>query len=299
MTASVTIEWAVHQRRQDLEKCRKIGVDQLHDMIATLRSMTERASLYKGSRLGSGSFGTVWGIEKPGDPYAVKRVKHASTLAFMSEADIHRTLSSPPHAHIVRYRTCVPETKCIYMEWCVLGSLCDYMHRKWDTGEVPTSRTLQILVHICRGLKHMHQGGYIHCDLNPHNIMVCKDRTVKLGDFGLAVKGDRGNVNACNYTCKSPEMSADQEYTNMHDMWSLGCIAFWLFTRELPFQSPTGCDNHYKKLSDRGAFNEDILQTSHCPSSVKEVIRHLLQVQPSRRPCIETVCKILHRARCS
>jgi predicted Ser/Thr protein kinase len=103
------------------------------------------------------------------------------------------------------------------------------------------SETLGIIRQLCRGLEHAHAQGIIHRDLKPENVVITKDGTVKLMDFGLAQSV------ASRYTTEgmvagtvfylAPEQALGQQIDQRTDLYSLGVMLYELTTGELPFMA--------------------------------------------------------------
>ena len=75
----------------------------------------------------------------------------------------------------------------IQMEICSGQSLKEYLDKrsaKW--GEISRKTNFKIFKQIVDGIRHVHKQGIIHRDLKPANVFITGDRTIKIGDFGLA-----------------------------------------------------------------------------------------------------------------
>ncbi|MGW0790012.1 serine/threonine-protein kinase [Streptomyces sp. NPDC002911] len=56
-----------------------------------------------------------------------------------------------------------------------------------DAG-VPEADRGRLIAGVCEGLAHLHRSGWVHADLKPENVLLARDRSVKLSDFGLATE---------------------------------------------------------------------------------------------------------------
>lgn len=109
-----------------------------------------------------------------------------------------------------------------------------YGNRMWSS-----SLWQFLLLEICRGLNILHQKGILHRDVKPNNILVGKDGSVRLCDFGLAV-GDvqrqRLTPSLIALDFRPPEMLLGMEkYDDRVDVWSVGCVIVNVFIGFPPF----------------------------------------------------------------
>jgi serine/threonine protein kinase len=123
------------------------------------------------------------------------------------------------------------------LDGCTLAMV---IHR---TNPLPERDALRITSVICDALGHMHGRGIIHRDLKPANIMVCRDQSLRLMDFGLVAEIDsrRGLLAGLTPLFGTPEYMAPEQVRNKRndartDIYSLGVILFQMLTGVLPFQ---------------------------------------------------------------
>jgi serine/threonine-protein kinase len=115
-------------------------------------------------------------------------------------------------------------------------------------GPLPASRAVHFLRQVCGALQEAHAAGLIHRDLKPGNIMVCQRGGVhdvaKLLDFGLVrpleSAGDSKLTQDGTITgtpaYMSPEQAAGKsDLDGRGDIYSLGCVAYFLLTGRPPF----------------------------------------------------------------
>ncbi len=96
---------------------------------------------------------------------------------------------------------------------------------------------------VCEGLRHMHEKNILHLDLKPENIMCeaksgAKSRSVKIIDFGLAVKVDPNEVvkiSTGTADFAAPEIVEREPVGFYTDMWSIGVLAYVLLSGLSPF----------------------------------------------------------------
>ncbi len=98
---------------------------------------------------------------------------------------------------------------------------------------------LDIVIQVCDALAYAHDHDIIHRDIKPENIMLLKDGTVKVTDFGIArvatsTKTRTGVIKGTPYYM-SPEQTKGMKLTGPSDIFSLGVVFYQLLTGHLPF----------------------------------------------------------------
>jgi hypothetical protein len=105
---------------------------------------------------------------------------------------------------------------------------------------VSLEQKLHIAIQVCNALNYAHQHGVIHRDIKPANVMVIKDFTIKIVDFGIARVGTenvtRPGQLMGSIPYMSPEQIKDKSYVDSRtDIFSAGVLLYQLLTNELPF----------------------------------------------------------------
>ncbi len=106
-------------------------------------------------------------------------------------------------------------------------------------GAFPEKLVRYIMMQVCRGLAYAHERGLVHRDIKPGNLMLTKDRTVKIMDFGLAkfveeVQAAHTRAIGTPYYM-SPEQVVGKELDGRSDIYSLGVSMFECATGQVPF----------------------------------------------------------------
>ncbi|MEO3974119.1 protein kinase [Streptomyces sp. CAU 1734] len=104
-----------------------------------------------------------------------------------------------------------------------------------------------LLTEICEGLHQLHHAGWVHGDLNPGNVLLLADQSVRLGDFHLATElrsahGYAPGFHTNDYT--PPELlgaagEREQRIDATADIWAFGVLAHLVLTGRLPFPGAT------------------------------------------------------------
>jgi serine/threonine protein kinase len=114
-------------------------------------------------------------------------------------------------------------------------------------GRLPTGDAFDVAIEVAEGLQAVHDAGIIHRDLKATNVMLDRDRTVRLMDFGIAKQLQQEDTTGITATAQmigtpeymSPEQVRSEKLDGRSDVYSLGVLIFELFTGELPFHGDT------------------------------------------------------------
>ena len=125
----------------------------------------------------------------------------------------------------------------IVMEYIDGITLKEYIERKQS---VPWKDALYFAVQILRALQHSHDKGIVHRDIKPQNIMLLRDGTIKVTDFGIA-RFSRSEemtitdkaIGSVHYI--SPEQAKGGPIDEKADLYSVGVLLYEMLTGNLPF----------------------------------------------------------------
>jgi TolB-like protein/Tfp pilus assembly protein PilF len=123
-------------------------------------------------------------------------------------------------------------------------------------GPLDVSRALAIAVQIGRGLAAAHEELIVHRDIKPANLMLTRDDTVKILDFGIAaLQGDPGRTSKTaaygTPAYMSPEQIRGEAVDQRTDIWSLGTVLYEMVTGERAFTGDKASDIVSSVLHDR------------------------------------------------
>ena len=113
---------------------------------------------------------------------------------------------------------------------------------------------INIIIDVSRGLDYAHGQGVVHRDIKPGNIMVLKEGSAKIVDFGIARIGNENLtrtgqiVGSVNYM--SPEQINGGSTDGRSDIFSTGAVLYQLLTGSAPFESPTLASTLLKAIHD-------------------------------------------------
>lgn len=122
-----------------------------------------------------------------------------------------------------------------YLEGVLLNCYCQ------KSTLVPARQALQIVTTVAEALDYAHSQGVIHRDVKPPNIMILKQRLVKVMDFGIAKVATATKTQTSMIVgtprYMSPEQATGKDVDGRSDVFSLGIVLFELLTGERPFDA--------------------------------------------------------------
>ena len=154
---------------------------------------------------------------------------------FHAEGEAVAMLSNPNIVQVYDVSS-TDDANFIVMELIDGISLKQYMEKK---GVLNWKETLHFAMQIAKGLEHAHSRGIIHRDIKPHNVMVLKNGSVKVMDFGIARVMSKSNtltkeaLGSVHYI--SPEQAKGGHTDNRSDIYSLGVVMYEMMTGRPPY----------------------------------------------------------------
>ena len=129
-------------------------------------------------------------------------------------------------------------------------TLKQYMEKR---GQLNWRESLHFITQIMRGLSHAHSRGIVHRDIKPQNIMVLRDGSVKVADFGIACLADSAQtltqeaLGSVHYI--SPEQARGDRPDARSDIYSSGVVLYEMLTGRLPFEGESAVSVAIQHLS--------------------------------------------------
>lgn len=106
---------------------------------------------------------------------------------------------------------------------------------KSATQTMYTKDRIQLIMQLFEALAYLHRRGIVHRDLKPANVLVDDNGSVKVLDFGLALKSERVEGFAGTFAYMAPEILMKQAANHTSDLYSAGVLCYEVLTGQLPF----------------------------------------------------------------
>uniref|UniRef100_H3D2G6 non-specific serine/threonine protein kinase n=1 Tax=Tetraodon nigroviridis TaxID=99883 RepID=H3D2G6_TETNG len=191
--------------------------------------------------VGEGSYGRVFKGRKmySGQVVALKLIpkvgrSEKELLNLKREIEIMRGLQ---HPNIIQlFDSFETKTEVVIVTEYAEGQLYQVLE---DDGKLSETQVREIACQLASALYYLHSHRILHRDMKPQNVLLMKNGTVKLCDFGFARAMSFSTFVLTSikgtplYMC--PELIQEKPYDHTADLWSLGCILYELHTGAPPF----------------------------------------------------------------
>ena len=245
--------------------------------------------------LGQGAFGIVHKGEHKKTDVAVKQflvtdLSSGAIQEFINEVQI---MANAGHPNIIRVYGYCPSPRCIVMEYMPKGSLSDLLYKGNEKFSWP--RRLSIAYDIAAGLRRLHADNILHRDIKSDNILLDRNYTAKLTDFGLSkIKSESRSKTKTGaigtYPWMAPELDEPEgEYSKGSDIYSLGIVLWELASwSKPPFHKYWDRVERIPGWVGEGKLKKEGIP-SDCPADFARLIDWCREVSPEKRPETEAV----------
>jgi DNA-binding NtrC family response regulator len=261
-------------------------------------------------QIGSGGMGEVWLARHQllARPAAVKIVReaavgageeaHALRQRFAREAQATAELQSPHSVQLFDFG--VTDTGSFYYVMERLSGM-DLQRIVERHGPLPPERAVFLLKQACLSLSEAHTLGLVHRDIKPANLFVCRLGPeydfLKILDFGVVSRQGREPappITVAGMVIGTPAflapelMAAHGTFDGRADLYSLGCVAFWLLTGRPPFEAKdvmTLMMQHSREMP----LPPSKLSEVTIPADLDALVLEFLSKDPSLRPATADV----------
>ena len=171
----------------------------------------------------------------------------------------------------------------IVMEYIDGITLKEYIER---TGALPWKNALSFTTQTLHALQHAHDRGIIHRDVKPQNIMLLRDGTIKVTDFGIArfARSEQKTltdkaIGSVHYI--SPEQARGDPIDEKADLYSVGVMLYEMLTGQLPFDGDSAVSVALMHMHNEAKPPRSIVPS--IPVGLEQIVMRAMQKNPSRR----------------
>jgi serine/threonine protein kinase len=253
--------------------------------------------------INSGGAAEVWGAtDADGRHYALRRMLNNSLFNFAERKRFFHgceVLSKITDSEfVVNYieHGKIEGTPYLLMDF-VAGSNLKLLIGKSD--DVLAENLAQIVLDMAMGLEQVHEGGFMHLDFKPENIIVTPNASVRLIDFDLAQpmsdEPRKMPRNPGTPAYMAPEHLQHQAIDQRADVYAFGATAYELLTGSKPFPGETP-DEILRKQLARQLVNPRELNPDVPPALEKILVKCLESEMGDRYPFMSVVVRELEAA---
>eukprot|EP00967_Tisochrysis_lutea_P092120 scaffold132672_cov32-Tisochrysis_lutea.AAC.1 len=290
-----------------------------HDDAASER-LFEQFAVDNSKKFGEGGYGATYAAlsKATGEPLAVKIIdtRRMRIEAIRKECAILEKLEHPNVIKLVGHgsgRASLGQQHLyfIFMECASGGELFDQVIDR-GTNAMPEDVARGFMRQLLAGVNHCHERGVAHRDLKLENVLLTRDGTVKVIDFGLShvYKRDANGhfdrsvplTDMCgSKSYAAPEVLNGRGYDGFAaDVWSLGVSLFAMLSGFFPLDEATAKDWRYTKLTEgqkRGRSSTKLVygwykrSYDHLSDDVIELLDAMLSIDPHKRATLPQVLR--------
>ena len=174
------------------------------------------------------------------------------------------------------------DVEYIVMELMDGITLKQYMEKR---GQLSWRESLHFITQIMRALQHAHSRGVVHRDIKPQNMMVLRDGSLKVTDFGIACLGNSAQtltqeaLGSVHYI--SPEQARGERSSARSDIYSAGVVLYEMLTSRLPFEGDSAVSVAIQHLSSIPLAPRDI--NKDIPEQLELICMKAMSADAERR----------------
>ena len=207
--------------------------------------------------IGRGGMGAVWLAERADGAFAqqvaIKLIRsgwdaEAVMARFRDERQILASLQHPNIAHLLDGGVTADGKPWLALEYVDGNDIASYCDRE----RLSLRQRQAVFVTVCEAVAHAHARLVVHRDLKPSNILVSRDGSVKLLDFGIAKLVDPASLQASASRMFTPEYAAPEQLrgemaTTSVDIYALGLLLYELLTGRRPYRAENSTPAAYER----------------------------------------------------
>jgi serine/threonine protein kinase len=241
--------------------------------------------------IGEGNFGAVYRGSLYGIEVAIKKF-HQQNLEKETLDDLVneiKILSKLHHPNVLLLiGVCAEQGNLAIVTELMVGNLFSLLHSQ-SSQPPPLRKRLKYAADACLGMAYLHRPNntILHRDLKALNLLVDKNGTLKVADFGISQmnKSREGDPYLGSTAWVSPEVFQGKEYTAKCDVYSFAVVLWEILTCEIPWKGLNGAIivNKVGKKQERPEIPQS------CAPRLKSLIQSCWNAVPEERPAFSAI----------
>lgn len=201
---------------------------------------------------------------------------------FHAESQAVAMLNHPNIVSVYDVST-VGDADYIVMELVDGITLKQYMERRG--GYLNWKESLHFAMQIAKALEHAHNQGIVHRDIKPHNVMILKNGSAKVTDFGIARIMSSQNtltreaLGSVHYI--SPEQAKGGRVDNRSDLYSLGVVMYEMLTGRPPYDGESPVAVALQHINGNAPMPSTL--NPNIPGGLEQIIMRAMSADPAQR----------------
>lgn len=242
--------------------------------------------------IGDGGMARVWRAQdlNTGKTVAVKvlrdeyREDETFVRRFEREALAASRMTHPNIVNLLDVGLEEDGTRYLVIEYVSGKTLRQFLN---ESGALRPDIAAQIIIRVLAAVQHAHQNGVIHRDIKPQNILIDKEGTVKVLDFGIARIANAQTMGQDTETIMgsvhyfSPEQAKGAAVDEKSDIYSVGIMFYEMLTGTVPFTGDTPVAIAMKHIQEAPVPPTEV--KSDIPPAMDFVIMNALEKRPRNR----------------
>ena len=226
--------------------------------------------------------------KRSGQLYALKKAKAEAKYEDLFKKEAAFALELGKHPNIVYTTTIGHEGDMYYIVMELIGeqntispqgnTLVSEFNK--STNGIPVEQAYKWAIEFCEGMKYLTSKGMkAHKDIKPANIFITKDKTLKIGDFGLAGTNPQKTTGTPGYRAPEVKQGIFNEQT---DIYSFGIVLYQLFNKGYSLTDATQYTKAGTEMLGKGEDSYPNAEEITSPYA-QDIIRKCLQQDPQKR----------------
>ena len=154
---------------------------------------------------------------------------------------------------------------------------------------IEQNKAMKIFLQVVKGISYCQSKNISHRDIKLENILVLEDDTIKIIDFGFAIKSNKDSYQ--KFFCGTPsymppEIVNKEKYIPQYsDIWSLGVLLYTMLYGRFPFRAKEE-DKLFQLINEGNIIFPDNIFVKE---NIKQLIKNIINVDPKLRPTTEEI----------